>query len=84
MTDDEMPEGAFSLALPFDTDNADFRRGVEAGMLWEAVRRSPVVSMLIHADNAEMAIRIAEAARKPFTAEDCGADWIDVTIGVAS
>jgi hypothetical protein len=73
-----------TLALPFDTDEPDFRRGVEVGMLYEAVRRSPVVSMLIHADNAEMAIRIAEAAGKPFSAEECGDDWLDVTIGEAT
>lgn len=73
--------GEFTLALPFDTDDPVFRRGVEAGMLYEAVRRSPVVSQLIHADNAEMAIRIAEAAGLPFTAEPLGDDWLDVTIG---
>jgi hypothetical protein len=75
---------ADELRLPFDTDDTQFRRGVEVGMLYEAVRHSPVVSVLIHADNAEMVIRIAEAAGKPFSAEPSGSDdWLDVTIGEA-
>lgn len=52
-------------------------------MLYEAARRSPVVSLPIHADNAEMAIRVAEALGKPFCGEpfDRAGEWLDVTIG---
>jgi hypothetical protein len=72
-----------SLALPFDTDGSEFRRGVEIGMLWEQTERAVVpVQATVHADCAEMVIRIAEARGVPFTAEPIGDDWLAVTIGV--
>jgi hypothetical protein len=75
--------GGMTLALPFDSDEAGFRRGVEVGMLWTMVceREPAAASMMIHADNAEMVIRIAEARDLPFTAAPAGEDWLYVTIG---
>ena len=78
--------GEMSLALPFDSDSAEFRRGVEVGMLWARVcEREPATTvMMIHADNAEMVVRIAEARGLPFAAEPVGDDWLHVTIGAAA
>jgi len=70
-----------SLALPFDTDDPQFRRGVEIGMLWERLEREFPVRATVHADCAEMVMRIAEARELPFTAQPLGDDWLAVTIG---
>ena len=75
----ELP--GYSLALPFDSDEPEFRRGVEAGMLWADLEHLPGVTVSIHADNAEMVMRIAEARGLPFSAEPVGEDWLRVTIG---
>lgn len=69
------------LALPFDTDAPEFARGVEMGMLWEALKRDGRVSRTVHASNAEMIIRIAEAAGLPFRAEPLAAEWLHAEIG---
>lgn len=80
----ELVVSGLSLALPFDTDEPEFRRGVEIGMLWEQTGRAVVpVEVTVHADCAEMVIRIAEARGVPFTAEPLGDDWLAVTIGAA-
>lgn len=75
---------SLSLALPFDTDSPEFRRGIEIGMLWSHVleREPATASATVHADCAEMVMRIAEARGLPFTAESAG-DWLHVTIGGA-
>jgi len=67
--------------LPFDTDDTEFRRGVEAGALWAHLEHEPYVAKTVHADNAEMVMRIAEALGLPFSAKPLGDDWLAVTIG---
>ena len=71
--------------LPFDTDDPEFRRGVEAGALWAHLEHEPYVAKTVHADNAEMVMRIAEALKLPFSAEPSSGqwadEWLDVTIG---
>lgn len=74
-------DGSLRLVLPFDTDDPEFRRGVEAGALWAHLEHEPYVAKTVHVDNAEMVMRIAEALRLPFTAEPAGDPWIHVTIG---
>lgn len=74
--DDEM-----SLVLPFDTDDPEFTRGFEAGQLWERIERDGVADQLIHAENAEMVMRIAEVKGLTFRAEDVGDGWLTVVIG---
>ena len=68
------------LVLPFDTDDPQFRRGVEIGMLWQSLEHDSRASAAVHADCAEMVIRIAEARGLPFSAEPSG-EWLAVTIG---
>jgi hypothetical protein len=79
-------------AVPFGTGR-DFERGVEYGILWARAKDHGRAEMAVHADMAELVIRLAEAQGKPFSAqphrhdEDCrercddGGDWLDVVIG---
>lgn len=69
------------LALPFDTDDPEFRRGVEIGMLWARLEHEDRFSATIHADNAEMILRVIEAKGVSFTASPLGEDWLAVTVG---
>lgn len=71
---------AFGLALPFDTDEPEFRRGVEVGMMWTHLQRyDGERSFTVHADCAEMAIRLGEALGLNFSAEDLADGWVEVT-----
>lgn len=70
----------FALALPFDTDDPEFRRGVEIGMLWARLDHEDRFSATIHADNAEMVLRVMEAKDVSFAASPLGEDWLAVTV----
>lgn len=55
-----------ALLMPFDTDDPEFTRGFEAGQLWarletERLRPEGLFTVLIHANNGEMAQRCATA-----------------------
>lgn len=71
----------YGLILPFDTDDTEFARGVEAGILWQRLEQEPGVQTAITAKNAEMVMRIAEARGLPFSAEPLTDEWLSVTIG---
>ena len=74
----------YSLALPFDSDDLEFARGVEVGLLWAEAERLVVpgdsYECTIHANNAEMVMRIAEARGLTFTAEPLGDDWLAIRL----
>lgn len=70
-----MSDGAFSLVLPFDTDDSEFCRGVEAGRLWEQLKTGEEVEQTIHATNSEMAIRMCESLEREFSAEVLDDNW---------
>lgn len=73
-----MAEHYFGLALPFDTDDPEFCRGVEAGRLWEQLKKlDECVDQTIHATNAEMAIRMCEALDREFSAEPIDDTWVE-------
>jgi hypothetical protein len=80
-------DSSHRLVLPFDTDDPEFRRGVEAGALWAHLEHEPYVAKTVHMDNAERVMRIAEVLHLPFTAHPAAGrwadEWIDVTIGYA-
>jgi hypothetical protein len=71
----------------------DFERGVEYGLLFARVMDYGRTETPVHADLAELVIRLAESQGLPFGAAphehdaECGracrdgADWLDVTIG---
>jgi hypothetical protein len=71
----------YSLILAFDSDDAEFTRGFEAGQLWERLERDGFAGQLIHAENAEMVMRMAAAKGLAFRAEDVGDGWMQVAVG---
>jgi hypothetical protein len=64
--------------LAFDTDSADFIRGFEIGALWVllAERGDAEVEEYVHASNAEMIMRLAEASYRHVSSEELGNDWL--------
>lgn len=70
------------LLLPFDTDDPQFARGFEAGRIWATLRLEPDEphEVIVHASNAEMAMRIAGATGR-FVQGDESDDglWITLT-----
>lgn len=70
----------FGLVLKFDTDDPEFTRGFELGQLWERVEQQGYVDQLLHSENAEMVIRIAESKKLRFSAEDLGSGWLQVRL----
>lgn len=68
------------LLVPFDNEEPAFARGAEVGVLLVRLATEPrPVNATVHADNAEMLLRLAEAAGSTVRAEDLGGDWLDVT-----
>jgi hypothetical protein len=55
-------------ALGFAPGSLDFARGVEYGLLWARVTDYGSVDACVHADMAEMVMRLAEARGLPFRA----------------
>lgn len=75
-----MSEQPFELVLPFDRSSADFARGVEVGLAYSRLAVEPrPLSMLVHGDNAEMILRLAEAYGCRVAAVELGGDWLEVT-----
>lgn len=66
--------------LPFDTDDAEFARGFEAGRIWALLRATDdEVIEAMHAENAEMVLRLAEATGRRVQAVDLDENWIEAT-----
>jgi hypothetical protein len=78
---ERMPSDAepYRLVLPFDTDDPEFVRGVEVGMLHQRLcsERLPITAT-IHASNVEMALRLAEAHSASASADELGSDFLSV------
>lgn len=79
-----MSDAEYGLVLAFDTDAPEFTRGFEAGQLWERLERDGTAGQLIHAENAEMVMRMADAKALRFSAEDVGNGWLSVAVGGAA
>lgn len=85
MTDDNGAE--HRMVLAFDSDDPEFVRGFEAGAVWTWCAQTGGYRGTIHANNAEMVMRIAESLGLPFAAEPVGDDsgvseeWVYVAIG---
>jgi hypothetical protein len=72
----------YSLVVPFDRTTEDFARGVEVGMLWQRLQSDPLpVVAVLHASNAEMALRLGEARGASVQSEELDDDWLTVTYG---
>lgn len=75
----------FGLLLAFDTDDPEFVRGFECGRIWSELRSCEDTALgpyTMHASNAEMAIRIAEASGRIASSEELDATRIDVVFVV--
>ena len=61
----------YYLELPFDTDDPEFTRGVEVGMLWAWLSQDSIIkhAQLVRVSNLEMALRMAESQGLRLTAE---------------
>jgi hypothetical protein len=84
----EQPEGVdgHALLLPFDTDDPEFARGFEAGRVWAVLQLQPdeEVDVELHASNAEMAIRMAEATGRRVRGEESDdGRWITLSFEAA-
>jgi hypothetical protein len=75
---DRPHENQMDLIFPFDSDDPEFVRGFEIGALWERLKGGIPCAATLHAVNAEMVIRLAEASAVSFSAEDLSDDWIQV------
>ena len=74
---------SFRLLLAFDSDDPGFRRGFESALIYrDSLELEPGRGFVrqIHADNAEMVMRIAEATGCAFSAQDDGHDWMTVSL----
>jgi hypothetical protein len=54
--------------LKYDTEDLEFARGVEVGRMFELLKEAPFLNMVIHTQNAEMAMRLAEHFEMDFAA----------------
>ncbi len=73
----------YGCVLPFDNDNHDFVMGVEVGRLWEMLKTPEGIEQTVHAVNAEMILRIAEATGRTVVSEEVDDVWIIVTFSEA-
>lgn len=66
--------------LALDTDDPEYARGVEVGMVWIACRLHPATTIrhTVHERNAEMMVRIAEATDRDLQVHDAGGEWMHV------
>lgn len=71
-----MESASYTCALPFDTDDSEFVRGVEVGRLWEQLRSDEPVVQEVHASNAEMLLRMAEATGRSLHADELDDRWL--------
>ena len=67
------------LICAFDTDDPEFVRRFEVGVMWQRLQTDDSCEMTVHASNAEMVMRVAEATGRTFTAEHLDEDWIVVS-----
>jgi hypothetical protein len=69
-----------NLVLAFDTDDPEFVRGVEVGMILSTLEARGYYEGTVHVSNAEMIMRVAEASGLPFELE-LGDGRLDIVIG---
>jgi hypothetical protein len=71
-----MQQNGHSLVLAFDSSTPAFARGVEVGRLWEQLKSDEPVRQEVHASNAEMLLRMAEATGRPLKADPLDDTWL--------
>lgn len=70
------------LLLPFDVDDPEFVRGFEVGRVWSLLNQTHEREFTVHASNAEMMLRIAEAMEGSVQSVDLDDTWIEVEFDV--
>lgn len=73
-----MTDAEYGLVLPFDSDDSEFTRGFEAGMLYQRLELETHFEVTMSAANAEMAMRIAQVRGVKYEGTDLGDDWLNV------
>lgn len=64
-----------------DADEAPFVHGIECGCVWERAKHiEEEFSQMVHAENAEMMLRIGEALGRQVRCVVVDDVWIDVTV----
>jgi len=72
----------WKLELNFDTDNFEFARGVEVGMVYERMQTHRYCgsnTVTVHNENTEMMLRIAENLGLAFKGEELDDHFTAVT-----
>ena len=64
----------------FDTDDPEFSRGFEIGILWERLSSDGACHMAVSAANAEMVLRVAAAFDCVFSGQALADDMISVEL----
>ena len=65
------------MLLPFDSQDAEFARGFEAGRLWALTESRDEVRETVSVRNAEMMMRIAEARGRVVRSE-LDDEWLEL------
>lgn len=72
----------YECVLPFDRDDHQFVLGVEVGRIYHAAATGPeAFEMVVHAENAEMMLRIGEATERHVESEELDEVWMKVKFG---
>ncbi len=85
MSEPQHDNDAYGCLLAFDTDNAEFARGFEAGRVWQRLQLDPeAFAEAVHARNTEMLLRMAEAQNRTVVGHMHDAEWTWVEFSEAS
>jgi hypothetical protein len=66
--------------LRFDTDDPEFQRGFEIGVLWERLDSDGACHMAVSASNAEMVLRVAQVFGCEFSGQELDDDQLSVEL----
>jgi hypothetical protein len=71
----------FDLLMPFDTDEREFTRGFQMGMVWALSEPAPTTSVMVYAVNAELLVRMKERGCR-FACREANDDWLEIEFDV--
>ena len=66
--------------LQFDSDDPEFQRGFEIGILWERLSTDGACHMAVSASNTEMVLRVAQAFDCVFSGQELADDQISIEL----
>ena len=72
-----MSDHGHSLLLAFENESPDFSLGFEVGRIWSVLSQTEDnYEAEMHAANAEMILRLAEATERTVRTEELGDGWL--------